>query len=140
MMSSTRLLLDTHIWLNYQGFTRALSRPVERTIDEAAERSAVFVSVISIWELAMLVRAGRIELNGSIDRWTDLALAKPGITLLPFSPSIAIESVNLAEPMHKDPADRILVASARVERMTMVTSDAKIQSFAKITGLPCLKG
>ena len=140
MTNSARLLLDTHIWLNYQGFTRALQRPVEKAIDEAAERSAVFVSVISIWEIAMLVRARRIELSVSIDRWVEMALAMPGITLLPFSAAIAIESVNLPEPMHKDPADRILVASARVERMTMVTSDAKIQSFAKSTGLACLKG
>lgn len=132
--------MDTHIWLHYQGFTKAMSRPTEKAIDEAAERGAVFVSVISIWEIAMLVREGRIELSGSIDWWTERALEQPGITLLPFSPAIAIESVSLPYPMDNDPADRILVASARVERMTMVTSDAKMQSFAKRIGLTCLKG
>jgi PIN domain nuclease of toxin-antitoxin system len=140
MMSKKNLLLDTHIWLNYQGFTKALRRSTEQAIDEAAERNAVYISVISIWEIAMLVRAARLELNTSIDRWAEIALSKPGITLLPFSPLIAIESVNLPEPMHKDPSDRILVASARVEQMTLVTSDEKILTFAKTTGLPYLRG
>jgi PIN domain nuclease of toxin-antitoxin system len=139
-MTNETLLLDTHIWLNYQGFTKALRRPAEQAIDEASERSAVFISVISIWEIAMLVRAGRLELSASIDRWSEEALSKPGIVLLPFSPQIAIESVTLPEPMHKDPADRILVASARVERMTLVSSDKKVLNFAKATGLPHLRG
>jgi PIN domain nuclease of toxin-antitoxin system len=140
MTSNGALLLDTHIWLNYQGFTRALRRSTEQAIDAAAERNAVYVSVISIWEIAMLVRDGRLELSTNIDRWSEMALSKPGIALLPFSPQIAIESVNLPEPMHKDPSDRILVASARVERLTLVTSDKKIIDFAKATGMSCLKG
>ena len=83
-------------------------------LDEAAAAGLIYISVISIWELAMLVRNRRIDLNGSVDRWTTEALSKPGIQLLPFTPQIAIAAVELPDPMHKDPADRILVASARV--------------------------
>jgi len=139
-MSDAGLLLDTHIWLNYQGFTRALRRSTEQVIDAAAERNAVFISVISVWEIAMLAKAGTIALNESVDHWSEMALSKPGINLLPISPRIAVASVYLPEPMHKDPSDRILVASARVERMTFVTADKKILHFAKVSGMPCLKG
>jgi PIN domain nuclease of toxin-antitoxin system len=99
----------------------------------------VFVSVISIWEIALLVQKQRLELHGSVERWSQDALAKPGLQLLPFSPRIAIESVNLPKPMHKDPADRILIASARIERMTLVTRDKDILKFAKLTKLPYLQ-
>ena len=83
----------------------------------------------------MLVRDGRLAIHLSIDRWVEKALALPGLQLLPFSTQIAVESVNLPESMHKDPADRILVASARVENLTLVTADKALLKFAKRTGL-----
>ena len=139
MSSRHALLLDTHVWINYQAFSRALRPAAERVIDEAVTHNAVFVSVISIWEIAMLERAGRINLNGGVHAWTQEALSKPGISLLPLLPEIAIDSVYLPEPMHKDPADRILVASARIEKLTLVTSDKAILAFAKATSLACLR-
>lgn len=139
-MSSTALLLDTHIWFRYQVNPKVLRVSTVHALDKAAAENRVYVSVISVWELAMLERNGRLELSGGADRWTQEALSKPGISLLPLSREITIESVSLPEPMQQDPVDRLLLASARVERMTMVTSDAKIQSFAKSTGLTCLKG
>jgi len=139
-MSSDALLLDTHVWFRYQVLPKLLRPSTADAIDEAALQNAVFVSAISVWELAMLERDGRLELYGGADRWAHEALSKPGISLLPLSPQIAIASVYLPEPMHKDPSDRILVASARVERMTLVTADKKILSFAKATDLPCLRG
>jgi PIN domain nuclease of toxin-antitoxin system len=139
-MSSTGLLLDTHIWFRYQ-ITPAVLRPAAiKAIDEAAERGVVFVSAISVWELAMLERDGRLELDGGTGKWADEALSKPGISLLPLSPAIAVESVYLPAPMHKDPADRILVASARVERLTLVTSDKNVLNFARKSRLSHLRG
>ncbi len=78
----------------------------------------------------MLVRDGRLYLQTNINAWTREALSKPGLNVLGFSPEIAIESVNLPEPVHKDPADRILIASAKVQRLTLVTRDAKVLDFA----------
>ena len=139
MASKHALLLDTHVWINYQAFSRALRPAAEEVIDEAVTHNAVFVSVISIWEIAMLERAGRINLNGGAHAWTQEALSKPGIFLLPLLPEIAIDSVYLPELMHKDPADRILVASARIEKLTLVTSDKALLAFAKATSLACLR-
>ncbi len=87
----------------------------------------------------MLVKQNKLALHTNVGRWVEEALAKPGINLLSFTPEIAIESVNLPEPMHKDPADRILVASARVERLTLVTRDREILDFAKLTKLAVLQ-
>ena len=139
-MSSEVLLLDTHIWFRYQVSPKLLRPSAADAIDQAALRHDVFVSVISVWELAMLERDGKLELHGGAEKWSREAISKPGISLLAFSLEIAVASVYLPDPMHKDPADRILVASAQVEQMTLVTSDKKILSFAKTSGLTCLRG
>ena len=133
--SNFRLLLDTHVWLRYGNSSSPFRRAAIDAIDEGLESGAVYVSVISIWEIALLVRQNKLALHVSVERWVDDALAVSGLQLLPLSPQIAIESVDLPEPMHKDPADRILVASARVERLTLVTADKAVLKFAKTTGL-----
>ena len=131
-----RLLLDTHIWLRYLGVSGDL-RPAAVDLLRAAEMNGnLCVSVYSIWETAMLVRDGRLILQGSIQQWTQQVLSKGGYNLLPFTPEIAIESVNLPEPVHKDPADRILIATARVEGLTFVTRDKQVLDFATRTHLP----
>lgn len=140
MKSNDLLLLDTHIWFRYQVFPEQIKPSVAKLIDDAALRNNVYVSVMSVWELAMLEREKKVELDGGAERWSREALSKPGISLLPLSPRIAIESVYLPSPMHKDPADRILVASARIENLTLVTRDKEILAFAKSTHLNCLQG
>ena len=139
MSSVGPLLLDTHVWIQYQNGSEDIRPAAKPTIEAAAERGLVYVSVLSVWEIALLVRLHRIELTMPVDRWTREALAKPGINLLPFTPEIAIDSINLPEPMHRDPADRILVASARVERLTLVTRDRDILTLARTVRLACLQ-
>ncbi len=108
-------------------------------IDAARLTGSAFVSVISVWEIALLARLQRISLQVPVSRWVEEAFQLPGIQLLPLTPEIAIDSVDLPEPMHKDPSDRILVASARVERLTLVTRDRDILTFAKSIKLACLQ-
>src|SRR5882762_3016059 len=139
MSKETALLLDTHVWVHYINATPGLKAETIRTIDAARGSGLVFISVISIWEIALLVRLRRLALHASVPQWTEQALTLPGTSLLPFTPNIAIESVDLPEPMHKDPSDRILVASARIERLTLVTRDRDILAFAKATRLACLQ-
>jgi PIN domain nuclease of toxin-antitoxin system len=135
-MTDRPVLLDTHVWFRYQVTPARLRPGALAAIDEAVLRNSVFVSPITVWELALLERDGRVELSGGVKRWTTLALAQPGIHLLPYTAEIAIESAHLPLPMHKDPSDRILVASARIEKMTLITSDKAILAFAKSSGLP----
>jgi PIN domain nuclease of toxin-antitoxin system len=137
--SKQGLLLDTHIWLRYLGVSGDIRKAALPVLHQAAADGRLFVSVISVWETAMLVKKGRLSLHTSVRSWTDEALSKPGLNLLSFTPEIAIESVNLPEPIHKDPSDRILIASARVERLTLVTRDHDVLDFAVRTKLAHLR-
>ena len=139
MSNPDSLLLDTHIWINYLNASPLLRPDLVRRIEAARSSGSVYVSVISVWEIAQLVRLNRLALNTNVTDWVENAFTLPGVQLLPFTSQIAIESVNLAGPIHKDPADRILVASARVERLTLVTRDRDILIYAKATSLACLQ-
>ncbi len=132
------LLLDTHIWLRYLGISGNLRSAALPALQAAEATGNLFLSVYSIWETAMLVRDGKLTLSTDIRLWTQQALALPGHSLLAFTPEIAIESVNLPEPVHKDPADRIIIATARVENLTLVTRDKQVLAFATRNHLPHL--
>ena len=88
----------------------------------------------------MLTSKKRLQFDRPVRRWVTEALDKPGIQLQPLSSEIAIDAAELPEPMHKDPADRMIVASARVERLLLITSDRPMLAFAKATGLACIEG
>lgn len=139
MSSPESLLLDTHIWINYLNASPLLKPDLVKRIEAARSVGSVYVSIISIWETAQLVRLNRLTLNTNVTDWVENALTLPGVQLLPFTTQIAIDSVNLPAPMHKDPADRILVASARVERLTLATRDRDILTYAKATKLACIQ-
>ena len=93
------------------------------------------MSVISIWEIAMLEANGRLNFFRSVEEWTRLALTYPGIRLLDLNPEIAIASTRLPPPFHKDPADRILVATARFWGVPILTEDSKILAYPHVTCL-----
>ena len=133
------LLLDTHVWLNYLGASPELTPPLVATIEAARSNGSVFVSAISVWEVALLAKLHRIALRTSVTAWVEHALALPGIQLVPLTPEIAILSVNLPEPLHEDPSDRIILASARAENLTLVTRDRAMLAFARATQLACLQ-
>lgn len=93
----------------------------------------VGVSAISCWEIAKLVEYGRLELPVSLDEWFDQALDYPGVQLLALTPEIAIESARLPGEFHRDPADQLIVATARVYGCPLVTSDEKIVNYPHVT-------
>ena len=130
------LLLDTHIWVKYINGTPDLKPTAVSAIEAARNSGQVFVSVISVWEIALLVRKQRLALPLGVQRWVQQAFLLPGVQLLPFTPEIAIESVDLPDSLNRDPSDRILVASARIEQLRLVTRDKDIIRFAKQHKLP----
>lgn len=128
---SDGLLLDTHVWLWYaEGRVQRLDAPVVAEIEAARRRRALFVSSISIWEVGMLVGKGRITLNMPMDAWVASAVAPPGPRVLALDGGTAVESTQLPGALHGDPADRFLVAAARVHRLRLVTADRKICQYA----------
>lgn len=126
------LLLDTHVWIWYvENEAKRFSRLIKPLVEGAVQRGNVVVSAISVWEIARLDASRRIELSVDVRAWVGRALAFPGVRLKGLSPSIAIESTRLPEPLHRDPADRILIATARLLGAALVTCDERILAYAK---------
>jgi PIN domain nuclease of toxin-antitoxin system len=125
-----RLLIDTHIllWL-VEGFG-ALGRESRAAIDASAQENCLYVSAITPWEIGLLVSKGRLRLGADVMEWIREALAKPGVSLVPLTPEIAVASTRLPWEMHPDPADRILVATARHLGATLVTADRALLEMA----------
>jgi PIN domain nuclease of toxin-antitoxin system len=126
------LLLDTHCWLWSQlGTVHLLSRAALGAIREAESHGNLRISPISIWELALLEKRGRVALPMNVPVWVEEALSKPGVALAPLTPEIMIETVHLPGDLHGDPADRMLVATARVTGATLLTKDERLIRYAK---------
>jgi PIN domain nuclease of toxin-antitoxin system len=98
----------------------------------------VLVSAISLWEVAMLESRGRVTLGWPIADWLETALRSAGAQLLPLEPAIAVSSTRLPGTPHGDPADLILMASARTTGAPLVTCDARILQYAAAGHLPVL--
>lgn len=125
------LILDTHVWLWLMTGDATLRRtPALALIEQAALDARLLVSAISVWEIGMLEAKGRISLPVDAMQWVAKALAAPGVRLQPLTPAIALHSSRLPGDFHGDPADRILVASARQLDAVLVTRDGKILDYA----------
>ena len=124
------IVLDTHvlIWA-VDGDTR-LGPTARATIDEAGRTDRIAVSAITPWEIALLVEKGRLRLGCDVGTWIDTALGLPGVHLLPIEPAIAIDSVRLPGSFHADPADRLILATARYCRAPLFTADRAVIEYA----------
>lgn len=108
-----------------------LSNQIRARIQAASGRGQVYVSAISVWEVATLESKGRITLSMDCRAWVDRALAAPGVQLAELTPAIAVDSTRLPGGLHGDPSDRILVATARSLHGTLVTRDELILNYSK---------
>jgi PIN domain nuclease of toxin-antitoxin system len=128
----TPLLIDTHYWIWLQnGNNERLTAANLDLINKAAAHGYLYISVMSVWEVAMLESKGRIRLQTTCEQWVQQALAIPGLTLTPITPAIAIESTRLPGNFHGDPADRIIVSTARALKAKLLTSDKNIRAYAR---------
>jgi PIN domain nuclease of toxin-antitoxin system len=126
------ILLDTHYWIWLQaGAWDEFGRSERKAVEEAAKTGRLLLSVISVWELGLLEAKGRIHLDRPCEEWVREALATPGLSVAPLTPEIAIACSRLPEPFHGDPADRIIVATARNLGVQLVTRDKKILEYSR---------
>jgi PIN domain nuclease of toxin-antitoxin system len=124
------LLLDTHVWIwVVEGVAAELAAPVIARIEKASDAGSVRVAAISVWEVAMLEARGRLRLALEIDEWVRRAVAAPGTQLVPLSPEIAVDSARLPGDPDGDPADRMLMATARRIGASLVTRDERILAY-----------
>lgn len=132
------LVLDTHVlvWLlSGNGRLGVLAR---QAIQEAADGDMLYLSAISPWEIAVLVSKGRLVLEQDIGEWVQAALALPGIRFEPLSAEVAVASTRLPGEIHADPADRIIVATARHLGAALVTADGLLLNYGSAGHLKVL--
>jgi PIN domain nuclease of toxin-antitoxin system len=128
------ILLDTHTWIWTHSATKLLSDNVKKLIKKTLIDQRAIAS-ISIWEFAMMVVKGRINVKIDPKLWLDNAIKNSGLKVIELSPEIALESCNLPGNFHKDPADQIIVATARIHNLTLLTKDRKILNYRHVNAL-----
>jgi PIN domain nuclease of toxin-antitoxin system len=125
------LLLDTHVLLWLMFGEPMLGPKTKKAIALASLKSLLLVSAITPWEIGMLAGKKRINLYRDVLDWVRSALSMPGVGLTPLSLEVAVGSNQLPFEMQSDPADRILVATARHLGATLVTADRALLEMAK---------
>lgn len=123
------VLLDTHAFVWLLNGNQRLGRKARKAIQRSLDETAVLVSAISPWEIAMLVGKGRLVLDRDVGEWLRAALALPGVRLEPLSPDISVASTRLPGALHADPADRIIAATARHLGASLVTEDRLLLAY-----------
>jgi PIN domain nuclease of toxin-antitoxin system len=134
-----RLLLDTHVLIWLINGDAALSRKAKQEIDDASMSQETLVSVVCFWEIGMLQVKHRIRLAGSVSDWTHDAVNRPGITVAPLTPEITVAASFLPGRFHHDPADRMIVATARETGATLLTRDRRILRYGARGHLKVMK-
>lgn len=124
------VLLDTHAWVWLLNGSARLGPKARKAIQRSLAEEAVLVSAISPWEVAMLVAKGRLVLDRDIDEWVQKALSFSGIRLEPISPEVAVASTRLPGTLHADPADRMIVATARHIGSMLITADQLLLDYS----------
>jgi PIN domain nuclease of toxin-antitoxin system len=122
-----KALLDTHILVRWVSSPEELSPAQRHVLQAMSATDPVMVSDISLWEIATLVSLGRLDLDRPLREWLERAAAHPLVRRIGISPAVAAAVADLPDTFPCDPADRIIVASARIMGAFLLTSDARIR-------------
>ncbi|MDP8235516.1 MAG: type II toxin-antitoxin system VapC family toxin [Candidatus Erginobacter occultus] len=130
-----KYLLDTHVWVWWNMNPRKLSPRVRSLLSQPGRVDEILLSAISPWEFGKLLEKGRIGISCHPEEWIARALDMPGLRLVPLSPVIACRSSSLPPPFGTDPADQIIVATAREESAVILTRDQAIRKYPHVRSL-----
>lgn len=126
------ILLDTQVLLWFVSGDKRLRAATWKLVADAAEAGEAAISPISFWEAAMLVSKGRIHLGLPADVWAyEICSSDAGPKVVPLTPVVAASAGQLAGGIHGDPADRIIIATARAHGFALLTTDEKILAYAE---------
>ncbi len=123
-------VLDTHVWIWSQAEPERLGTATTQLLTDPEQ--ALFLSTISTLELARLVALGRVDVKMELQAWVESSLDLLHCATLPLSHEVAVEAYALPGSFHRDPADRIIVASGRHHGLKVVTADEKILRYANV--------
>ncbi len=127
--SGMRTFLDTHAWVWWVTDDPRLPTAARKLIEAEAAGGGVWVSAISIWEIAKKVEKRQIVLDRPFRDWLDRALAQPGLFVAEVSTDILVDSCELPSSFHGDPADQMIVATVRRHQGRLVTTDADLRKY-----------
>ncbi len=125
-------LLDTHAWLWWVSEDRRLSKRARVAIESGQRANTLWLSFMSVWEISKRVEKGQLSLDRPIDEWLDLATIREGLSLADLTRPVLVESCRLPGTFHGDPADQIIVATARARGAVLVTQDQAIRAYEHV--------
>jgi len=130
-----RYLLDTHVWVWMHSFPEMLSDASRDVLQDPGDSDELLLSPISLWEVCKLVEKGRISLFQDLEAWMAAALETPLLRLAPLDLPVFLRSTTLPQPFHNDPADQMIVATARLHDATIITRDRLIRDYPHVRTL-----
>jgi PIN domain nuclease of toxin-antitoxin system len=120
-------VLDTHVWVWWMLGDPSLSKAEREALDDLPAAARPVISDISLWEFATLVDLGRIEIQMPVQDWLQIAASPGTVKVQAITPAIVAEMNRLPASFHRDPADRLIVATARSLKLPLATMDRKIR-------------
>lgn len=130
-----KVLLDTHVWIWWQVQPQKISQKGLSLLSDSTRYEELLLSAISPWEFCKLLEKGRLGINCDPREWLTAALDMPKLRIVPLTPYIALASTTLPGSFHNDPADQIIVASARAEQAAILTTDERIRGYRHVKSL-----
>ena len=135
-MGRTKMIvLDTHVLIWWVSDPDKLSLSAQKAITSAMATDSILVSSISVWEIYLLIKKERLMLTMDTDSWLEKIENLPYVQFIPIDNKIAAKSVTLPGEFHNDPADRIIVATAREKGAFLITADERIKHYSHIQSL-----
>jgi PIN domain nuclease of toxin-antitoxin system len=129
------IVLDTHAWVWFVSNPEMLSKTARKSIDAVIGENDIFISSISAWEIALLAANNRLNLTLDVADWITKSESLPFFHFVPVDNAIAVKSVNLPLPLHNDPADRIIIATAISLGASLISKDSRIQNYPHVKSI-----